>query len=74
LLCWLPIGLLAGLLRRRRGFIAAAGTILLLILLVGCGGLSTADTAPGSYTIKVVGTGQTTGVSETQTLKLVVTQ
>jgi hypothetical protein len=73
-LCWLPIGLLAGLLRRRRGFAAAAGTILLLMALVGCGGLSTADTAPGSYTIKVVGTGQTTGVSETQTLKLVVTQ
>ena len=48
--------------------------ILLLMALVGCGGLSTADTAPGSYTIKVVGTGQTTGVSETQTLKLVVTQ
>ena len=73
-LCWLPIGLLAGLLRRRRGFAAAAGTILLLMALVGCGGLSTADTAPGSYTIRVVGTGQTTGVSETQTLKLVVTQ
>jgi len=64
--------LLAGLLRRR--FLAAAIVLLLIGGLIGCGGLSTAATAPGSYTIKVVGTGQTTGVSETQTLKLEVTQ
>jgi hypothetical protein len=40
----------------------------------GCSGLSTSATQPGTYTIKVVGTGQGTGVSETQTVTLVVTE
>jgi hypothetical protein len=73
-LCWLPMGLLAGMLRRRRPVFLAAVMLISGFGLFGCSGLSTADTAPGSYTIKIVGTGQSTGVSETQTLELVVTQ
>jgi hypothetical protein len=40
----------------------------------GCSGLSTNGTAPGSYTFKIVGTGQSSGISETQTITMVVTQ
>jgi hypothetical protein len=78
-LCWLPIGLLAGVLRRRRGemwvlLLLAASMIALAGGISGCSGLSTSATQPGTYTIKVVGTGQGTGVSETQTVTLVVTE
>ena len=76
-LCWLPIGVLAGLLRRRRGamlILLVASALAVTGGIAGCGGLSSAATVPGTYTIQVVGTGQGTGVSETQTITLVVTQ
>jgi sugar lactone lactonase YvrE len=78
-LCWLPIGLLAGFLGRKRGgmfvlFLLAAGMMALAGGVSGCSGLSTSATQPGTYTIKVVGTGQGTGASETQTVTLVVTE
>ena len=82
-LCWLPFGLLAGLLRSKYARLARhklgillifAITMALTIGLSGCSGLSTAGTAPGTYTIQVVGTGQSSGMTETQTITLVVTQ
>jgi hypothetical protein len=82
-LCWLPLGLLAGLLRSKTGRAARRELRMLLIFatalafaigISGCSGLSTTGTAPGTYTIKVVGTGQNSGISETQTITLVVTQ
>jgi hypothetical protein len=82
-LCCLPLGLLAGLLRRQKRSARwqRLGTLWLVALAAGltcagtgCGGLSTNATAPGTYTFKVVGTGQTSGISQTQTITLVVTQ
>jgi hypothetical protein len=49
-------------------------TMALTMGLSGCSGLSTAGTAPGTYTIQVVGTGQSSGLTETQTITLIVTQ
>jgi hypothetical protein len=85
--CWLPLGLLAGILRRREDKAARrmlsiflsislilATAMALTISVVGCSGLSTRGTAPGTYTIKVVGTGQGSGMTQTQTVTLVVTQ
>ncbi len=81
--CWLPLGLLAGILRRRKDMAAHRRLSILLILatalaltisVVGCSGLNTRGTAPGTYTIKVVGTGQGSGMTQTQTVTLVVTQ
>jgi hypothetical protein len=82
-LCWLPLGLLAGLLRSKQGRAARRKLGMLLLFAMagalaigisGCGGLSTTGTAPGTYTIKVVGTGKNSGITETQTITLVVTQ
>jgi hypothetical protein len=81
--CWLPLGLFAGILRRREDtaarrrlsiFLILATAMALTISVVGCSGLSTRGTAPGTYTIKVVGTGQGSGMTQTQTVTLVVTQ
>jgi hypothetical protein len=79
LLCCLPLGFLAGLLlRRKEGSILrcmlGAFAIALTLGASGCSGLSTNGTAPGSYTFKIVGTGQSSGISETQTITMVVTQ
>jgi large repetitive protein len=82
-LCCLPVGLLAGLLRRKEGrtlrrtlgmLILFAVAIALTLGASGCSGLSTNGTAPGSYTFTIVGTGQSSGISETQTITMVVTQ
>jgi large repetitive protein len=82
-LCCLPLGLLAGLLRRKGGrslrctlgmMIFFAVGIAFTLGASGCSGLSTNGTAPGSYTFKIVGTGQSSGISETQTITMVVTQ
>jgi hypothetical protein len=82
-LCWLPLGLLAGLLRSKKGraarrklgmLVVLAMAIALAIGVSGCSGLSTTGTAPGTYTISVVGTGKGSGITETQTITLVVTQ
>jgi hypothetical protein len=74
-LCCLPFGLLAGLLRRKVGtLIIFAVAVAFTLGASGCSGLSTNGTAPGSYTFKIVGTGQSSGISETQTITMVVTQ
>jgi len=82
-LCCLPLGLLAGLLRRKQGRAALRNLGMLLIFatalaltigISGCSGLSTGATTPGTYTFKVVGTGVGSGITETQTITLVVTQ
>jgi large repetitive protein len=78
-LCCLPLGLLAGLLpgkrRRKLGMLLVFTIAIALAMGVsGCSGLSTNGTAPGTYTFKIVGTGQSSGISETQTVTLVVTQ
>jgi hypothetical protein len=82
-LCWLPLGLLAGLLRNKQGraarrklgmLLTFAVALALAIGVSGCSGLTTTGTAPGTYTFKVVGTGQSSGITETQTITLVVTQ
>jgi hypothetical protein len=51
-----------------------AVALALAIGVSGCSGLTTTGTAPGTYTFKVVGTGQSSGITETQTITLVVTQ
>ncbi len=79
-LCCLPFGLLAGLLRRRAAlrnlsaFILCAAALALTISASGCSGLSIGSTAPGTYTFKVVGTAAASGLTQTQTITLVVTQ
>jgi hypothetical protein len=74
-LCCLPLGLFAGLLRRKPGrLILFAVAVGFTLGASGCSGLSTNGTAPGSYTFKIVGTGQSSGISETQTITMVVTQ
>jgi hypothetical protein len=82
-LCWIPLGLLGGLLRRKPGRASRrwlgmlsifAMAVTLTVGLSGCSGLNTNGTAPGTYTFKIVGTGQNSGISETQTITLVVTQ
>ena len=82
-LCCLPLGLLAGLLRRKEGrtlrrtlgmLISCAVAVAVTLGASGCSGLSTNGTPPGSYTFKIVGTGQSSGISETQTITMVVTQ
>ena len=80
LLCLLPAGLLLGGLLRRGSRRKVAALLMLLFTLAlaggatGCGGLSMSGTPPGTYTFKVVGTGQGSGTTETQTVTMVVTQ
>ena len=83
LFSWLPVGLLLGLLQRRKGrdvrrklgtLIALALVFAITMGVTGCSGLSTSGTPPGSYSFKVVGTGQGSGVTQTETITLVVTQ
>ena len=83
LLCCLPFGLLLGLIggRKSRAFRQRLGMLCMFAAAIafamgvsGCGGLNTNGTAAGTYTIKVVGTGQGSGITETQTITLVVTQ
>ena len=86
LLCLLPAGLLLGFLqrkRRRAGFsmrsaLGSAGVLALVFALtvgaMGCSGLHTSGTPPGTYSFKVVGTGQGSGITQAQTVTLVVTQ
>ena len=87
LLCLLPMGLLCGLLQRKRtrkaglGLRAALGSVGMVTVLLastlgalGCSGLHTSGTPPGTYTFKVVGTGLGSGTTQAQTVTLVVTQ
>ena len=83
-LCCLPLGLLGPAscgerkgrtLRRTLGMlISCAVAVAVTLGASGCSGLSTNGTPPGSYTFKIVGTGQSSGISETQTITMVVTQ
>ncbi len=80
LLCFLPAGFaLVGLRRRAR---RKAWSVLLLLLLgvvlsagvSGCGGLQVSGTPPGTYSFRIIGTGQGSNITEAQTMTLVVTQ
>ena len=82
-LAFLPLGLLVGLLRSKRtraarrslGILCAAGFAILLSMgISGCGGLTISGTPPGTYKMQVVAYGQTSNVTETQDVTLVVTQ
>lgn len=82
-LCWLPAGVLLCLLRRRqrRASRRKFGSLLALLLAfavsmsaTGCSGLSTSGTPPGTYSFKVVGTGQGSGTTQAQAVTLVVAQ
>ena len=78
----LPFGVLFGwIFRRQRKRLAAVFTIALLIALstvalvaTGCSGISASSATPGNYTIEVVGSGTTTGVTVTQFVTVTVTQ
>ena len=83
LLCMIPAGLLLAFRRRRRamavhtrlgGLLLLIAALTLTIGAAGCSGLSTTSTPPGSYTFKVVGTGQGSGITQAETITLVVTQ
>ena len=83
LLCCLPVGMLLGLLRRNRKGVVGQRVSTLLVVVVsvaaamnvaGCSGLSTSGTPPGTYSFKIVGTGQGSGTTQAQTITLVVTQ
>ncbi|MGO8756538.1 MAG: Ig-like domain repeat protein [Terracidiphilus sp.] len=78
----LPFGVLFGwIFRRQRKRMAAVFTMVLLIALsavalmtTGCNGISSSSAAPGTYTIEVVGSGTTTGVTVNQDITVTITQ
>jgi len=80
LLCLLPAGLLLGFGLRRKGrrgmlpALLAVCAVLLTLSASGCGGLTVNSTPPGTYNFKVTASGQGTGVTESQTMTLTVTQ
>ena len=79
LLCFLPAGLLlGGLLRKRRKRFPILLTLLFGLALAtgptGCGGLQMSGTPPGTYSFRIIGTGQDSNITEVQTVTMVVTQ
>lgn len=82
LLCFLPGGLLAGLVffgggRRKKqlgALLAMVFAVGLMFTTTGCGGLQMNSTPVGKYTFQVTARGQNTGVAESQTVTLNVTQ
>jgi len=80
MLCFLPVGLLAGLalFRSRRRSLPALLLLLCAIAVTfgatGCAGLQINGTPAGTYTFKVTAVGQQTGVSAAQVMTLTVTQ
>ena len=80
LYCLLPAGLALGsLLRRSRRkqlsfLLVLLFGFLLSTALSGCGGLQMSGTPPGTYSFRVIGTGQGSSITEAQTVSLVVTQ
>lgn len=78
LLCFLPVGLVAGLfLRRRLRFTQLTLLVLsafaLATTLSGCSGLQVSGTPAGSYAFKVTASGAGTGATQSQTVTLTVT-
>lgn len=81
LLCCSPAALLLCLLqgrgRRKRVPMLLAVLFTLAIAaggLTGCGGLQMSGTPPGTYSFKIIGTGQGSNTTEAQAVNLVVTQ
>ncbi len=80
LFCFSPAALLLTLLRRkgRRRIVPALLALLLTLActsgLSGCSGLQMSGTPPGTYSFKVIGTGQGSNITEAQNVTLVVTQ
>ena len=64
--------------RRRHARVWSMVLILVLsgaaLLASGCGGFTQSSAAPGTYTFYVVGVGSNTGVSQSQAVKLTITQ
>ncbi len=82
-LCWMPAGLLLLVFGRKTrtagqrkliGLCTLLFTLTLALGATGCSGLSVNGTPPGTYTVKVVATGQGSGTTQAQTVTLVVTQ
>jgi len=83
MLCFLPVGLLAGIAlfrKRRRSLQTLLGLLLLIVTITatlgttGCAGLTVNSTPGGTYTFKVTANGQKTGATQNQTMTLIVTQ
>jgi sugar lactone lactonase YvrE len=78
MICFLPAGLLAGLLlfpKRRKsvaGLLVVVCAILVSLGATGCAGLTVNSTPAGSYTFQVTAVGQQSGVSVAQTMSLTV--
>jgi hypothetical protein len=81
LLCFMPLGAVFGLLLFRTRSRKQLGGLLLLLFftgmtlgLSGCEVLNTNGTPPGTYTFKVTASGAKTGVTQSQSIVLTVTQ
>jgi hypothetical protein len=86
LACGLPVGVLLGLLlwaarkriskdgRKAMGGLLVLALTLLTIGLSGCGALQINGVAPGTYNVQVIATGNTTGITQSATITLTVTQ
>jgi hypothetical protein len=81
LACGLPVGVLFGLLlwgaRRNRkaiGGLLMLALTLLTVGLSGCGALQINGVAPGTYSVQVFATGSKTGITQSATITLTVTQ
>jgi hypothetical protein len=86
LACGLPVGVLLGLLlwttrkrlskdgRRAMGGLLVLALTLLTIGLSGCGALQINGVAPGTYNVQVFATGIQTGITQSATITLTVTQ
>jgi hypothetical protein len=76
--CLLPLGMLLGFgLRRRRKLVSLLAVLLVAALTLtatGCAGLQVNGTPAGTYHFTVGATGAGTGLSESQTFTLTVTQ
>ncbi len=80
LACFLPAGALLLCLGRRK-YRKPLGLLMAVLMLTGIGALTgcgstfnTTDTPAGSYTFQIVGTGQTTGATQSATVTLTVTK
>jgi hypothetical protein len=79
LMCFLPLVLLLGFgVRRRRvrlpALVLAVCAAAMTLTASGCSGLHINSTPPGTYVFKVTATGMNTGMTQSQTMTLTVTQ